>query len=176
MRLLYEQDGETVEIETGLRKNPLQARGLLIQAWLLCERVIPDSADVLEVERGLRDAISQFKGGDHIPRYLLKGKTELGLSASKDKLLQLSLRIGGLVALIAVFYATAYNAVGGRKVFKCLESISEESKVDLLKRANSNPVNVQMMALLNLILRQHGPDATSTACLLYSLSTKELPK
>ncbi|KAI1095062.1 hypothetical protein F5B19DRAFT_397526 [Rostrohypoxylon terebratum] len=34
MRLFCEQDGEMMEIETALQKNPLGVRGLLIQAWI----------------------------------------------------------------------------------------------------------------------------------------------
>ncbi|KAI1490334.1 hypothetical protein F5X96DRAFT_553339 [Biscogniauxia mediterranea] len=176
MRLLYEHDGERIGIETAVQKNPLAVRGLLIQAWLLCEKALPDSVDVLEAERALRDAISQFKGGDHVPRYLLKGKVELGLSANKNDLLQLSLRIGGLVALIAVFYGTAYNATGGRKVLRCLDRISDDSKVDLLKRVHLHPISTAMRALLIHILRQHGTEMVGMACLLYCLGTKELPR
>ncbi|KAI1496877.1 hypothetical protein F5X99DRAFT_424106 [Biscogniauxia marginata] len=176
MRLLYEHNGVTLEIEAAIQNDPLGVRGLLIKAWLVCERALPDSADVLQAERGLREAISQFRGGDHITRYLLKGKLEPGISANKAELIQSSLRIGGLLALIGVFYGTAYNTTGGRKVLGCLTQISDESKVDLFKRARSFPMHTPVRALANHILGQLGHDIVGMACLLYCLGTKELSR
>ncbi|KAI1207653.1 uncharacterized protein F4807DRAFT_434048 [Annulohypoxylon truncatum] len=176
MRLIYERDGEMLEMKDALQKDPLGVRGLLVQAWLMCEKALPDSADVLQVERSLQDALSQFRGGDHIPRYLLKGKIELGIGANKAELLQSSLHVGGLQALIAVFYGTAYNVTSGRRAFTSLSKISEESRVDLFKRVNSLPINTSVMALANFLLGQLGHDIVGMACLLYCLGTKELPR
>lgn len=176
MRLLYEHNGETMDIETAMQKDPFGVRGRLIQAWLLCEEALPDSVDVFQAERGMRDAITHFKENEHISRYVLKGKLEPVISTNKAGLMQSSLRVGGLLALIGVFYGTAHSMIGGRKVLGSLLKVSDESKFDLFKRARLFPMNLAVRAWAGRMLGQLGHDVVGIACLLYCLGTEEVPR
>jgi hypothetical protein len=43
MRLLYEHGREMIEIEQAIQENPLGVRSILVEAWLLCQKALPNS-------------------------------------------------------------------------------------------------------------------------------------
>ncbi|KAI1382605.1 uncharacterized protein F4822DRAFT_423431 [Hypoxylon trugodes] len=184
MRLFCELDsGERLDIQTAVKQDPYELRGLLIDALLLCHREqLPDTVDVILAEHALRSALDEFPGDQekYVRNYILSRKLDHRTQLSpRAPLIALSLQAGGVFALIAVFYATldAHRNLQNRETLERLagDDITERSKLDLFRRANGFSVHHSFAAWFNRLLDHFDRDSIGIACLLYCFGTPVVP-
>ncbi|KAI5920141.1 hypothetical protein F4810DRAFT_450108 [Camillea tinctor] len=185
MRLVCElENGDLLDIQSAVKRDPYELRSILIDAVLLCHReALQDTISVLRVEHSLRDALDEFVGSQekYVRSYVLSRKLDHRTQVTpRAPLIASALQIGGPLALIAVFYATldAHRNSRSRTTLELLinDDISEASKRDLFKRANHFPVNPSFVSWFNRLLDKLDLDSLGAACLLYCLGTDKVPQ
>ncbi|RYC58379.1 hypothetical protein CHU98_g7838 [Xylaria longipes] len=177
------ENGEAVEIHAAIRKYPCETRGLLIDALLFCcqEDILSDTLDAFSVEQSLRQALAQFSGDQdkHVRSYMLSRRLDHRMQAlPRAELLASALQVGGPLALVAVFYAThdAHRNIANRKTLELLlDSVKEDSRRDLFRRAGQFAVHPSFNSWFNKLLDKD-LDALGVACLLHCLGAECVPR
>lgn len=182
MQLAYvSSNGETLDISAAILQEPLTVRGLLTEALLQCQANLPDTLDLLQAEHAIRDALLQVQGEQekYVKSYTLARTLDPRIQKTpRADVLHQSFSYGGPLALLGIFYATmdAYRNVRNRETLEFfLHKASEESKIDLMKRASAFPCNPTMAGWLHKIWEKLDFDSQSVACILQHLGTK-VPK
>ena len=183
MRLAYVSDnGETLDISTALRQEPISVRRLLADAIFECQSSLPDTLDYLHTEQAIRVALLQFQGDQerYVRAYtlsrILDPRTQ---KTPRAQVIYQSFHHGGPLALIGIFYATldAHRNIRSREILDFfLHKASEGSKLDLFARAGTLPCNASVTGWLHRILDKLELDSQVLACMLRLLGTVNIPK
>ncbi|KAI1086043.1 hypothetical protein F5B19DRAFT_480643 [Rostrohypoxylon terebratum] len=184
MRLAFIDDnGDTVELETAIRRQPYAVRGLLTDAIFFCQReVLSDSLDFFKAEHAIRDALENFNGDQEkfVRGYVLSRILDERVKETpRAYLISSAFKYGGPLAVIGVFYATL-NVKRTQRSRETLEYLvhesSIESKIELLKRAKTFPCNPSIAPWLSRILDNLDINTQALACLLRCLGTHNIPR
>ena len=183
MRLVCVDDnGDTLDLDSALRREPYVARGLLTSALFRANReVLPDSWDFLNTERALRDALGSFTGDQekYVRSYVLsRALDQRTVDTPRASVIRFAFANGGPIALLGVFYATlnVHRVQRSREVLHYLLHAPEASRLELLTRARAFPCSPHVRGWLRRIFDKLDIDSQGLLCLLRCLGSTDIPR
>ena len=183
MRLVCVDDnGDTLDFDSALQREPYVTRGLLTSALFRATReVLPDSLDFLNTERALRDALASFSGDQekYVRSYVLsRTLDQRTLDTPRASAIRFAFAHGGPIALLGVFYATlnVHRSPRSREVLEYLVGAPEASRLELLARARTFPCSPHVRGWLSRIFDKLDVDSQGLLCFLRCLGSTEIPQ
>lgn len=175
-------DGKVIGIREAVKQEPLRIRGLLFDALLEpCLQELPDTLDTLRLEAAFRRAFANFKEEERMVKsYLLTGWLQNHVPGTyRGSLIPVALQLGGPCALASLFYATidSHRNVENAKLLRLLEeSMTQQSREDLFRRANAFPPSPSFDRWLGKLLQKADSTTISLVRILSCLGTPQVPR